>query len=207
MMDKRKYFPLTVLSGVCIRGILYPVTLIRTRLQIQKQNTYYKGTYDAFSKILKHEGAGGLYRGFLISNLMVVSQLSYISTYEVVREYLADNHHTISNRKRSFIAGGCASMAGQTFMVPIDIVSQHLQVIGGKKGSSTFKPPKLESPLKLPPEAFNSRFGLAKYIVSAVYQRDGIRGFYKGYIASLVVYAPNSAMWWFFYDIYCGEWI
>ena len=207
MMDKRKYFPLTALSGICIRGILYPVTLIRTRLQVQRQNTYYKGTFDAFSKILKYEGPTGLYKGFWISNLMIVSQISYISTYEGVRHYLARNSD-LSNKSKSFIAGGCASFAGQTFTVPIDIVSQHLQVLGPKqKGKSTFKSMQISQPLEIPPEAFNTRMGVAKAVVRAVYKRDGVMGFYKGYVASLLVYAPTSAMWWFFYDIYCGRFI
>uniref|UniRef100_A0A0B6ZS60 Solute carrier family 25 member 44 n=1 Tax=Arion vulgaris TaxID=1028688 RepID=A0A0B6ZS60_9EUPU len=28
-------------------------------------------------------------------------------------------------------------------------------------------------------------------------------GFYKGYFVSLACFAPNSALWWFFYDHYC----
>ena len=31
MMDKRKYFPLAIVSGVAVRGLLYPVMLIKTR--------------------------------------------------------------------------------------------------------------------------------------------------------------------------------
>ena len=45
MMDKRKYFPLALVSGVAVRGFLYPVMLIKTRIQIQKQKAHYYGTF------------------------------------------------------------------------------------------------------------------------------------------------------------------
>lgn len=197
MVEKSKYFPLTALSGFVIRGVLYPFSLIKTRLQVQRHNALYKGTWDAFKKIAHADGMRGLYKGFWISNLMVVSQMSYISTYEGVRHYLANHTTFTDNRIRSFIAGGCASMVGQTTIVPIDVVSQHLQMLGKKDLVEK------SQRLILPADAANSRFGPARAIVAAVYKRDGFAGFYRGYLASLTVYAPNSAMWWFFYDIYC----
>lgn len=71
MMDKRKYFPLTLASGLTIRSILYPFMLIKTRLQIQKGRTVYRGTFDAFIKISRTEGASGLYRGFWVSYILL----------------------------------------------------------------------------------------------------------------------------------------
>lgn len=43
MMDKEKFFPLSMLSHFCVRGSLYPLTLIKTRLQLQKHDQMYKG--------------------------------------------------------------------------------------------------------------------------------------------------------------------
>ena len=56
MMNKQKFFPLSMLSSFSVRCMLYPFTLIKTRIQIQKHSEVYKGTFDAFQKILKHEG-------------------------------------------------------------------------------------------------------------------------------------------------------
>jgi len=66
MMDKRKYFPLTLLSGFTIRSFLYPFSLIKTRLQLQRRNTIYTSLYDAFRKTVVNEGVSGLYRGFWV---------------------------------------------------------------------------------------------------------------------------------------------
>lgn len=43
MMDKSKFFPLSMLSSFTVRCALYPLTLIKTRLQIQKHNNLYTG--------------------------------------------------------------------------------------------------------------------------------------------------------------------
>ena len=208
MMDKTKYFPLAALSGFTIRTILYPFGLIKTRLQVQRQNAIYKGTFDAFTKIVKYEGFSGLYKGFWISNLLVGTSMSYIVTYEHVRNYLRKHAPESNNQLRSFIAGGCASAVGQTSMVPIDIVSQHLQMIGQKDAVSgkTLRVKSLDH-LEIPASAYRTRIGVLKAIVSGVYKKDGLRGFYKGYVVSLAVYAPNSAMWWFFYDTYSSKFI
>lgn len=196
MMDKRKYFPLTVVSGFCIRGILYPFSLIKTHLQIQTHNTVYKGTFDAFLQIRRHEGVRGLYKGFWVSNLMVLSQMAYITTYENVRTFLLTRYpETVPSQAVSLAAGFCASTAGQTFLVPIDIVSQHLMMLKmGKGGAVT-----TGTSLKLPQEALRSRWLTTNAIIKEVYRTDGVQGFYKGYMASLATYAPNSALWWLFY--------
>ena len=209
MMDKRKYYPLTVLSGFSIRCLLYPFTLIKTRLQVQKGRSIYNGTFDAFRKILQAEGAPGLYRGFMVNSIQVIPQLFYISTYEGTRQYLKHNTPITNNKIRSFIAGGSASIVGQTLLVPVDIVSQHIMMIGenqapAKKGKIHVRS---LAPLNIPTGPGMSRYGMTKAVTQAVYRRDGLLGFYKGYLASLAVYAPNSAMWWFFYDTYCGRYL
>ena len=100
-------------------------------------------------------------------------------------------------------------MVGQTFVVPIDVVSQHIMMITDNQkdsGNTAGRPrPSFRTPLEIPQESLNSPFGRSVAVVKAIYRKDGVRGFYKGYLASLAVYAPNSAMWWFFYDVYTGE--
>ena len=34
MLDKRKFYPLSMMSSFTVRCFLYPLTLIRTRLQV-----------------------------------------------------------------------------------------------------------------------------------------------------------------------------
>ncbi|CAH2232765.1 jg3966, partial [Pararge aegeria aegeria] len=64
MMDKSKFFPLYTLSSFTVRCALYPLTLIKTQIQIQRKKEAYKGVSDAITKIYASEGVSGLYRGF-----------------------------------------------------------------------------------------------------------------------------------------------
>ena len=158
MLDKRKFFPLSMLSSFTVRCFLYPLTLIRTRLQVQKGKEVYTGTFDAGRKIVQSEGVRGLYRGFLVSTVQIVSGLCYgkiplylqtrydikigtignsfmlfsyfiVTTYESVRHTLERNNIR-NNKVKSFVGGCCASIVGQTIIVPFDVITQHIMLIG-----------------------------------------------------------------------------
>ncbi|KAJ9601821.1 hypothetical protein L9F63_000003, partial [Diploptera punctata] len=191
MMDKSKFFPLSMLSTFSVRCVLYPLTVIKTRLQVQRHDQIFNCMIDAWSKIYRYEGKSGLYRGFWVSTFQIVSGVFYISTYEGVRHFLTKND--ADTRVKSLIAGGCASLVGQTIVVPFDVLSQHMMVLGvaGKENKSGhFMLNQSE------------RMQITADITKQIYIRDGIRGFYRGYVASLCTYVPNSALWWAFYDLY-----
>ena len=84
---------------------------------------------------MKYEGFKGLYKGFWVNLFSIVSGTFYVLTYENVRHLLQANDVTDS-RIRALVAGGCASLVGQTIIVPIDVISQHLMMMGQKVGIS-----------------------------------------------------------------------
>lgn len=84
MMDKNKYYPLALVSGACIRTCLYPLSLVKTRLQVQSKKTLYNGTWDAFKKIGKMEGIAGLYRGYWVNSLLTVPQVRPIHPRPII---------------------------------------------------------------------------------------------------------------------------
>ncbi|KAM9860395.1 solute carrier family 25 member 44-like isoform 1-T1 [Aulostomus maculatus] len=195
-MDKRKFYSFGVFLTLAIRATVYPATLIRTRLQVQKGKSLYNGTFDAFFKILRAEGIRGLYRGFLVNCVTLVSGQAYITTYELVRKYVSQ--YSDDNVVKSLVAGGWASLVGQSITVPIDVVSQQLMMQGkGARHLTRFR---------LHPGAESAKpqnvFGQTRSIVVQIFAADGFRGFYRGYVASLLTYIPNSAFWWPFYHFY-----
>ncbi|XP_045783559.1 solute carrier family 25 member 44 [Maniola jurtina] len=204
MMDKSKFFPLYTLSSFTVRCALYPLTLIKTQIQIQRKKEAYKGVSDAISKIYRNEGVSGLYRGFWLSSFQIISGVFYISTYEGVRHELGK--YEISPRMKSFIGGGCASIVGQTVIVPFDVLSQHLMVLGLVKGASSCGTKTIVmNPLGLDLEKRMSKAALAREVAVRVYRLHGPMGYYRGYAASLAAYVPNSALWWALYTAYQDE--
>ncbi|XP_061462285.1 solute carrier family 25 member 44 isoform X2 [Rhineura floridana] len=194
-LDKKKFYVFGVCMTMMIRVSVYPFTLIRTRLQVQKGKSLYNGTFDAFVKILRAEGAAGLYRGFLVNTFTLISGQCYVTTYELTRKYVS--HYTSSNTIKSLVAGGSASLVAQSITVPIDVVSQHLMMQRKGETMGRFKV-----------QAYKGKrfpvFGQTRDIIAQIFKADGLRGFYRGYVASLLTYIPNSAVWWPFYHFYAA---
>lgn len=87
----------------------------------------YNNAVDAFIKIFRSEGiVRGLYRGFSAYVLSSFPGVFYIMTYENVRGQLSTKGYRSSIQ--SLVAGASASLVGQTFMVPVDVVGQHLMM-------------------------------------------------------------------------------
>ena len=83
MIDKTKYFPLTIVNMFAVRSFLYPLTLVRTRLQVQSSGALYSGTLNALTTITRYEGFGALYKGFWLNSFQVVPHVIYITSFEV----------------------------------------------------------------------------------------------------------------------------
>ena len=66
----------------------------------------------------------------MICHLFPRAQLSFlVSTYEGVRHALEQNNVT-NTKVKAFVGGCCASIVGQTIIVPFDVISQHIMLIG-----------------------------------------------------------------------------
>ncbi|KAJ7994692.1 hypothetical protein DPEC_G00252130 [Dallia pectoralis] len=198
-LDKKKFYSFGFFMTMTIRATVYPATLIRTRLQVQKGKTLYNGTFDAFLKILRSDGVPGLYRGFMVNTFTLISGQAYITTYELVRKYVSN--YSEDNTIKSLVAGGSASLVAQTITVPIDVVSQQLMMQGQGQHLSRFR-------VSLKTEAggsTNMAFGQTRSIITQIFVSDRLMGFYRGYVASLLTYIPNSAVWWPFYHFYAEQ--
>ncbi|KFD57017.1 hypothetical protein M514_02274 [Trichuris suis] len=214
MMNMPKFLWLNTVSSLLIRSFVYPMTVIKTRIQVDSFNGTYSGTLSSFRRIISQEGIASLYRGFWINSFQILSGVSYILSYEKIRGLLADQGVT-SSHVRAFIGGGCASAFGQLIFVPLDVVSQHImvyrkdsravsgrfnKVLGAGATSAELDPLNLKLCLKR-----NPGVPLSVLVCREIYQRDGfLKGFYRGYFASLLCYAPSSALFWSLYQLYTG---
>uniref|UniRef100_UPI00398EAF0D solute carrier family 25 member 44-like n=1 Tax=Pristiophorus japonicus TaxID=55135 RepID=UPI00398EAF0D len=195
-LDKTKFYSFGILMNLSLRLGLYPAMLIRTRLQVQKGKSHYEGTYDALFKILRTEGMRGLYRGFSVNVFTIVASQAYITTYELVRTYVSN--YSDNNAIKSFVAGGLSALIAQSFAVPIDNVSQHMMVAGHRANIGRFKLYEIT-------RSYRQAFGLTREVISQIFRNDGPGGFYRGYLASLMTYIPNSALWWPFYHFFAEQ--
>ncbi|CAF1357861.1 unnamed protein product [Rotaria magnacalcarata] len=227
MLDKSRYIPLNVLSTFTVRSLLYPFTLVRTRLQVQIQSTIYKGTWHALTTTVRHEGFRSLYKGFLVYNCQLLPGLIYITTFEATR-----SHANILSRNeylRAGLAGSIASLVAQILACPIDIISQHMQLVGltspekkthTKDGLKSISNTEVDlSKVKrrqirrihVPNEIRNSNYLIFKHICRTILyenasdtntSRFSLKGFYRGYFISTFLFSLTSAIWWPSYYFY-----
>nr|CAD1842937.1 unnamed protein product [Ananas comosus var. bracteatus] len=80
------------ISGALGATCVYPLQVIRTRLQAQQANskTAYKGMSDVFWRTLQHEGFSGFYKGIFPNLLKVVpsASITYL-VYETMKKSLS----------------------------------------------------------------------------------------------------------------------
>lgn len=216
MLDKTRYFPLTILNMFTVRTCLYPLTLVRTRLQVQTSHSLYSGTLNALTTIVKYEGLSALYKGYWVNTFQLVPHVFYITTYEKVRQQASqfvDNPYIVA-----FIGGGAGSIIAQLLSVPIDIISQHLMLVGQENPNIKKRPVPNALNTKqlvhhgeieriLVPDSLQkaSTIKIVRYLSGEIYRHERLSGFYRGYFLSTFLVSLNSALWWPFYYFYQGQ--
>jgi len=155
-----------------------PLDLVRTRMVMQRHQPTYTSTGGAFLKILQKEGVRGFYRGLIPNLLQVVPSASlqfgaYSSCILLYTKVQAIEKERLSNTE-SFLFGAVSGVFAKCAVLPFDVTKKRLQVQGFRK---VIQEGGLESvPLYK---------GMA-HCVRTVYKHEGILGFYKGALPSLL---------------------
>ncbi|KAI4375269.1 hypothetical protein MLD38_013159 [Melastoma candidum] len=181
-LDKTKFYVVGagLFTGVTVA--LYPVSVIKTRLQVATRETVEKSVASVVKGILKTDGIPGLYRGFgtvitgaIPARILFITALetAKVTTFKMVEPLkLAEpTQAAIANG----VAGMMASLSSQAVFVPIDVVSQKLMVQG---------------------YSGHEKYSGGIDVIRKVLKADGVRGLYRGFGLSVITYAPSSAMWW-----------
>ncbi|CAG2169823.1 unnamed protein product, partial [Oppiella nova] len=172
-------FTLGSIAGAAGATVVYPIDLVKTRMQNQRAGSYvgelmYKNSIDCAKKVIRHEGVFGLYRGLLPQLVGVCPEKAIkLTMNDFVRDKLTTEKGEIT-RTSELIAGGCVSShAGASqvmFTNPLEIVKIRLQVAG-----------EITSGPKI------SALGVIREL--------GIRGLYKGSKACFLRDIPFSAIY------------
>ncbi|KAL8251187.1 hypothetical protein R6Q59_034880 [Mikania micrantha] len=181
-LDKTKFYMVGagIFSGLTVA--LYPISVVKTRIQVATKDSVEKSAYAVIRGLLKTEGVPGLYRGFatVITGAIPV-RIVLLSTLETtkVAAFKMVEPFNLSDPAKAAIANGIAGLTSallaQVVFVPIDVISQRLMVQGYSGHAS-----------------YNGGLDVARKIL----KQDGIRGLYRGFGLSVMTYSPSSAVWW-----------
>jgi len=176
VLESAYRFALGSIAGAAGATAVYPIDLVKTRMQNQRTGSYvgellYRNSFDCFRKVIRHEGPTGLYRG-LVPQLMGVAPEKAIklTMNDLVRDTIRKNNDQRLPLIGEVIAGGCAGGSQVMFTNPVEVVKIRLQVAG--EIASAQKP---------------SAITIMKDL--------GFRGLYKGSLACLMRDIPFSAIY------------
>ncbi|XP_031759029.1 calcium-binding mitochondrial carrier protein Aralar2 isoform X1 [Xenopus tropicalis] len=129
-------FALGSIAGAVGATAVYPIDLVKTRMQNQRSTgsfvgeLMYKNSFDCFKKVLRYEGFFGLYRGLLPQLLGVAPEKAIkLTVNDFVRDKFTTNEGSIP-LLAEILAGGCAGGSQVIFTNPLEIVKIRLQVAG-----------------------------------------------------------------------------
>ncbi|XP_058064276.1 calcium-binding mitochondrial carrier protein Aralar1 isoform X1 [Anopheles bellator] len=175
MLESTYRFTLGSVAGAVGATAVYPIDLVKTRMQNQRTGSFigevaYRNSWDCCKKVIRHEGVLGLYRG-LVPQLMGVAPEKAIklTVNDLVRDKLTDKQGNIPTWGE-VLAGGCAGASQVIFTNPLEIVKIRLQVAGEIAGG-------------------------AKVRALSVVRELGLFGLYKGARACLLRDVPFSAIY------------
>ncbi|PIA57691.1 hypothetical protein AQUCO_00600427v1 [Aquilegia coerulea] len=181
-LDKTKFYVVGagLFTGVTVA--LYPVSVVKTRLQVATKDSVEKNAFSVIRGLLRTEGIPGLYRGFgTVITGAVPTRIIFLTALETtkVASFKMIEPFKLSEATKAAIANGIAGMTSsllaQAVFVPIDVVSQKLMVQGYSGHAK-----------------YNGGLDVARKILKT----DGVRGLYRGFGLSVMTYAPSSAVWW-----------
>merc|ERR1719382_2314371 len=128
-------FTLGSIAGATGATAVYPIDLVKTRMQNQRTGSYigelmYRNSFDCFKKVIRHEGVTGLYRG-LVPQLMGVAPEKAIklTMNDFMRDKFTSDHGKIP-LYGEMLAGATAGASQVMFTNPLEIVKIRLQVAG-----------------------------------------------------------------------------
>eukprot|EP00803_Ostreobium_quekettii_P004209 evm.model.scf_1777.1 EVM.evm.TU.scf_1777.1 scf_1777:6663-10292(-) len=197
-LDKWKFFVYGtgIFSGVTT--CLYPLSVIKTRqMATSGLPPGFQGAKQVAAELWRSEGIRAFYKGFgTVCIGTIPGRMVYMSTLEIMKSVtstvLQHWHWSAAGTAggANFVGGLCASLMAQCISVPIDVASQRLMVLNNPTGG-------VSAPGGRAPQRMN---GLL--MAQLILRQEGARGLYRGFMASILTYVPNSAIWWSAYGVY-----
>ncbi|KAJ3192123.1 mitochondrial aspartate-glutamate transporter agc1 [Irineochytrium annulatum] len=167
-------FTLGSIAGAVGATVVYPIDLVKTRMQNQRAKVVgellYKNSLDCFQKVIRNEGVKGLYSGLLPQLVGVAPEKAIkLTMNDLVRGKMKDPETGKIPLYGEIMAGCVAGGSQVVFTNPLEIVKIRLQVQGESAAG-----------------------GVAKRSALQIVNSLGLVGLYKGAAACLQFDAPSQ---------------
>ena len=189
------------IAGIVSKIVEYPFDTVKVRLQSQPDHLplRYTGPLDCFRQSVQLDGVRGLYRGVSAPLFGAAAEnaclfWAYRVTQDVLRATVLSRDYGVDEKLplgALVTAGGVAGAITSLVLTPIELVKCRMQV-------------PLQSPLD--PNLSPARVGLATEpvnpfaVIADVYRREGVSGFWRGQLGTLLRETGGSMAWFGSYE-------
>lgn len=181
------YLSSGAVSGAITSVLTNPIWVVKTRIMstTSRQASSYKSTLDGIKRLLREEGAHGLWRG-LVPSLFGVSQGAiYFMMYDTLKHRfssLSKNEKQDDPKRKlkiteTSLISSVSKVVSVTAVYPFQLLKSNLQSFEAQKKQYTF--------FKL---------------VRSIFEAEGLTGFYKGLSANLVRAIPSTCITFCVYE-------
>ncbi|KAL8828475.1 MAG: hypothetical protein Q9191_002570 [Dirinaria sp. TL-2023a] len=179
ILESLHHFALGSIAGAFGAFMVYPIDLVKTRMQNQRSQRVgemlYKNSIDCARKVVKNEGFRGLYSGVLPQLVGVAPEKAIkLTVNDLVRGHFTDKNTNKIWWPWEILAGGSAGACQVIFTNPLEIVKIRLQVQG---------------------EMTKSVEGVERRSALWIVKNLGLVGLYKGASACLLRDVPFSSIY------------
>ena len=190
------------LAGAAGTIASYPFDLLRTTLAAQGEPKVYAGMVEAARGIVKDHGIKGLYRGMGITVLEIMPyaalQFGLYDVFNTMAENMRKKRRNPSkdgqplppSSLQSFACGLAAGTLAKLGTHPLDVVKKRFQVAG------------LQRSARYGERVSESMAASFLLCLEGIAKKEGLSGFYKGAMPSLLKAAPSAAVTFACYDLF-----
>ncbi|KAJ5381090.1 uncharacterized protein N7496_003518 [Penicillium cataractarum] len=179
LLESAHHFALGSLAGAFGAFMVYPIDLVKTRMQNQRSSLpgerLYNNSLDCARKVIRNEGFLGLYSGVIPQLIGVAPEKAIkLTVNDLVRGTFTDKDTGKIWYAHEILAGGTAGACQVVFTNPLEIVKIRLQVQG---------------------EIAKNVEGAPRRSALWIVKNLGLVGLYKGASACLLRDVPFSAIY------------
>lgn len=179
VLESAHHFALGSIAGAFGAFMVYPIDLVKTRLQNQRSSRpgerLYNNSIDCARKVIRNEGFTGLYSGVIPQLIGVAPEKAIkLTVNDLVRGHFTDKETNRIKYPHELLAGGTAGACQVVFTNPLEIVKIRLQVQG---------------------EIAKNVEGTPRRSALWIVKNLGLVGLYKGATACLLRDVPFSAIY------------
>uniref|UniRef100_A0A8B9XUM0 Mitochondrial adenyl nucleotide antiporter SLC25A24 n=1 Tax=Bos mutus grunniens TaxID=30521 RepID=A0A8B9XUM0_BOSMU len=170
------------MAGATAQTFIYPMEVLKTRLAVGKTGQY-SGMFDCAKKILKYEGMGAFYKGYVPNLLGIIPYAGIdLAVYELLKSHWLDNFAKDSVNPGVMVLLGCGALSstcGQLASYPLALVRTRMQA-----QAMIEKSPQL------------NMVGLFRRILS----KEGLPGLYRGITPNFMKVLPAVGISYVVYE-------